>query len=73
MASALARYISAADSDIGGDNCRIASHVFGHAVGNHATSVEDRDPFGQAHDKPHVVLDQQDGYSGALNSPNHTG
>ena len=37
----------------------VAAHLSGAAVGQPAAEVEDGDPVAQAHDDPHVVLDEQ--------------
>src|SRR5262245_8689649 len=47
-------------SEIGRDDRGVAPDLVGRALGNLAPVVEDGDPVAQTHDKPDVVLDQEE-------------
>jgi hypothetical protein len=51
--------VSGAGADVGGNYRRIASDGFGYAIGDDPARIENRDPFRERHDEPHMVFDEQ--------------
>ena len=49
-----------AAAEVGLDDPGIGADLGGRALGDLLAVVEDRDPVADAHDDPHVVLDEQD-------------
>src|SRR5207249_8741567 len=49
-----------AQPEIGVENGRVLTDLLGHAIGDLAPVVEDRDAIGDVHDHAHVVLDERD-------------
>jgi hypothetical protein len=58
---------SRAGADLGGNYRRIPSDGFEYAIGDDPARIENRDPFRERHDEPHMVFDEQHRCSGALN------
>src|SRR5690349_4404800 len=54
---------------VGGVHLRIGGDLGRRAVGDLATELQHHDPVGDAHDQPHVVLDEQHGDAGVADAP----
>jgi len=67
------RAASGVGADIGGNHCRISAHGFGYAIGDDPAGIENRDPFRQRHYKSHMMFDEQNRYSRALNVAHNAG
>src|SRR5215211_5224751 len=48
-------------SQVGGDHLRVVTHFGGRTLGDLLSELQHHDAVGNAHDQPHVVLDEQDG------------
>jgi hypothetical protein len=55
------RGLGVAFAEVGGDDPRIAAHLLGCAVGDHAPELEHDHAVADAQPEPHVVIDQQRG------------
>src|SRR5919112_3844760 len=53
-------------TEVGFYYLRILAHLGGRSLGDLLAVVEYRNPVGDAHDHPHLVLDKQNGYPAVL-------